>query len=106
MKTRNDSELSILNASVKSLTHSITAAHQTRNVYLVGRKVRMLAAEPAPAGTPSSTDLNAILNNAVEAPSTTSIAAVPTTLDTAMYQMLGQVQTLDSYISLLAAFAT
>jgi hypothetical protein len=104
MKTMNDSELSILNASVKQLTHFVTAAHQTRNANLFGRKVRMLSAEPAPDGTPSTTDLNAILNNAVQAPSTTSIATVPTTPDTAMYQMLGQVQTLDSYISLLASF--
>lgn len=103
--TMNNSELSILNASVKQLTHFITAAHQTRNAnLLLGTDVVMLATQPAPAGTPSTTDLNDILNNAVKAPSTTSIATVPTTPDTAMYQMLGQVQTLDSYISLLTAF--
>lgn len=99
----NDSELSILNTSAKQLTHFITAAHQTRNANLVGAKVVMLAAEPVPAGTPSSTDLNDILNNAVKTPSTTSIATVPETPDTAMYQMLSQVQTLDSYISLLSS---
>lgn len=100
----NNTELGILNTAVKQLTHVITATHQTRNANLIGRKYLKLAAEPAPAGTPSSTDLNAILNNAVKLPSTTSIATVPTTPDTAMYQMLGQVQTLDSYISLLSSF--
>jgi hypothetical protein len=100
----NSQELSILNTSQNQLTYFVAAAHQTRNANLMGKNVAMLAAEPAPAGTPSTTDLNDILNNAVKAPGTTSIATVPTTPDTVMYQMLGQVQTLDSYISLLTSF--
>jgi len=104
MNNINDSELKILNASVAQLTHFVTATHQTQNANLLGRNFRMLAAEPAPPGAPSSTDLTNILNNAVQAPGTTSIATAPTTPDTSMYQMLGQVQTLDSYISLLTAF--
>jgi hypothetical protein len=100
----NSQELSVLNSSQNQLTYFIAAAHQTRNANLIRKNVAMLAAEPAPAGTPSTTDLNDILNNAVKAPGTTSIATVPTTPDTAMYQMLGQVQTLDSYISLLTSF--
>ncbi len=104
MKTMNDSESSILTSSQKQLTHFITAAHQTRNSNILGSHIKMLATEPAPSDTPSTTDLNDILNNAVKAPSTTSITTVPKTPDTAMYQMLSQVQTLDSYISLLTAF--
>ena len=100
----NNQDLSILNASQNQLTYLITAAHRTRNANLIGRNVALMAADPAPAGTPSTTDLNDILNNAVKAPGTTSIATVPTTPDTLMYQMLGQVQTLDSYISLLTSF--
>jgi hypothetical protein len=105
MNTLNDSELSILNKSVAQLNHFITAAHQTRNANLLGAKFAMLADAPAPAGTPDTTSLNDILNNAVKAPGTTSIATVPNTPDTNMYQMLSQVQTLDSYISLLTAFS-
>ena len=100
----NSQELSILSASQNQLTYFITTAHQTRNANLLGRNAVMLSAEPAPAGAPGTTDLNDILNNAVKAPGTTSIATVPTTPDTVMYQMLGQVQTLDSYISLLTSF--
>lgn len=105
MKILNDSELSILNKSVKQLTHFITAAHLTQSSHLLRTKALRLAAEPAPRGTPSTTDLNDILNNAVKVPSTTSIATVPNTPDNNMLQMLGQVQTLDSYISLLTAFS-
>lgn len=104
MNTLNNSKLSILNTSVEQLTHFITAAHQTRNANLVGAKVRMRAADQPPAGTPSMTDLNDILNNVVQAPGATSIATVPNTPDTLMYQMLSQVQTVDSYISLITAF--
>jgi hypothetical protein len=99
----NHSELSILNKSVTQLTHFITAAHQSRNSNLLGTKFAMLAS--APAGAPDTTSLNDILNNAIKAPGTTSIATVPNTPDITMYQMLGQVQTLDSYISLLTAFS-
>ena len=105
MNTLNDSELTILNKSVAQLNHFITAAHQTQNAHLLGAKFAMLAEAPAPDGTPDTTSLNDILNNAVQAPGTTSIATVPTTPDTSMYQMLSQVQTLDSYISLLTAFS-
>jgi hypothetical protein len=101
----NDSELSILNKSVAQLTHFITAAYQTYNSHLLGADLVMLADAPAPAGTPDTTNLNDILNSVVQAPGTTSIATVPTTPDTSMYQMLSQVQTLDSYISLLTAFS-
>jgi hypothetical protein len=104
MTKMNNSEIKILNDSVAQLTHFVTAAHQARNANLIGSKFARLAAAPAPTGTPSTTDLVAILNNAVMVPGTTSIATVPTTPDTATYQMLGQVQTLDSYISLLTAF--
>lgn len=103
MNTLNASDLSILNKSVEQLSYFITAAHQTRNSNLLGAKFAILAA--APAGTPDTTNLNDILNNAVKAPGTTSIATVPNTPDANMYQMLGQVQTLDSYISLLTAFS-
>jgi len=64
-----------------------------------------MAAIPPPSDTPGTTDLNDILNNAVKAPGTTSIATVPNTPDTNMLQMLSQVQTLDSYISLLTSFS-
>lgn len=104
MKKMNDSEIQILNASVAQLTHFVTAAHQTLNANLIGSKSAMLTDSPPPSGTPSTTDLDAILNSAVKAPGTTSIATVPATLDIPMYQMLSQVQTLDSYISLLTAF--
>lgn len=104
MNTMNDQEINILNASVQRLTHFITAAHQTQSAHLLGPNVRALAAGPPPAGTPSTTDLNDILNNVVKAPSTSSIVTVPNAPDPTMYQMLGQVQTLDSYISLLMAF--
>ena len=103
MNTLNDSELSILKKSAAQLNHFIKAAHQMRNANLLGGKVAMLADAPPPAGTPDRNTLNDILNNAVDAPGTTSIATVPEEPDTKMYQMLGQVQTLDSYISLLTA---
>ena len=106
MNTLNDSELSILNKSAAQLNHFIKAAHRTRNANLLGGKFPMLLADvPPPAGTPNETSLNNILNNAVQMPGTTSIATVPKAPDTNIYQMLGQVQTLDSYISLLTAFS-
>lgn len=105
MNTLNDTELGILNKSVEQLSHCITAAHLRRNANLVRGYAEVKAAAPAPADTPSTTDLNDILNNVIKAPGTTSIATVPNTPDTAMYQMLSQVQTLDSYISLLTAFS-
>ncbi len=104
MQAMTVAELSILSKSQAQLSHHIKVAHQTISAHLLSPKLTLLAAEPPPAGTPSTTDLNDILNNAVKAPGTTSIATVPNTPDTAMYQMLGQVQTLDSYISLLTAY--
>lgn len=103
-RTMNGSELGILDVSQKQLAHFVTAAYRTQNANLIGQRFAAMAADPAPAGAPSTTDLNDILNNVVKAPGTTSIATVPTTPDPPMYQMLGQVQTLDSYISLLTAF--
>lgn len=100
----SDPNLSILNAAVAQLNYCITAAARESNSNLVGKYVNLAAGDPAPAGTPSTTSLNDILNNAVNAPGTTSIATVPTQPDSNMYQMLSQVQTLDSYISLLTAF--
>lgn len=105
MNTLNDSELSILKKSAAQLNHFIKAAHQMRNANLLGGKVAMLADAPAPVDTPDKTSLNDILNNAVKAPGTTSIATVPEEPNTKIYQMLGQVQTLDSYISLLTALS-
>ena len=102
--TLNDSELSILNKSLDQLTHSITTAHLTQSSHLLTKSARAQAAEPPPSGTPPTTNLNDILNNAVKAPGTTSIATVPNTPDSTMLQMLSQVQTLDSYISLLTGF--
>ena len=104
MQSITAADLNILNKSQTQLSHFIAVAHQTRSAHLLAPGMALLADQPPPAGTPSSTDLDAILNNAVKAPGTTSIATAPNTPDTAMYQMLGQVQTLDSYISLLTAF--
>jgi hypothetical protein len=64
-----------------------------------------VADPPAPAaGTPDPTSLTNILNSVVTAPGTNSVATVPTTPDTMMYQLLAQIQTLDSYIQILTAF--
>jgi hypothetical protein len=95
-------DLAILNKSAEQLSSHLTAAHQERSAYLLQSRAPVAA---APAGdTPSSTNLNDILNNVVKAPSVTSITAVASQPDNNMDQMLGQVQTLDSYISLLTAF--
>ncbi len=95
------SDLNILNKSESQLSRAIFTAQRSYSAHLMGAQ-KVLAA--APAGAPPSTDLNDILNNAVQAPGTTSITTVPNTPDTMMYQLLGQVQTLDSYISLLTAY--
>lgn len=101
MNTMTDSDRSILNASTTQLSHSITAVQRKAVSHLYRGK---LAAEPAPDGAPSTTDLNAILNNAIDVPSTTSVITVPPKIDNPMAQMLKQVQTLDSYVSLLTAY--
>jgi hypothetical protein len=64
-----------------------------------------VADPPAPAaGTPDPASLTNILNSVVTAPATSSVASVPSTPDTMMYQLLAQIQTLDSYIQILTAF--
>jgi hypothetical protein len=103
MQSITAADLDILTKSQAQLSHFILAAYRAGSSHLLAPHAT-LRAEQAPAGTPSSTDLNDILNNAVKAPGTTSVATVPNTPDNAMYQMLGQIQTLDSYISLLTAF--
>jgi len=95
-----DPDVEVLNKSLAQLTHFITVAHQTSTAHLLART----PTDPTPPGTPDTTDLTAILNNAVAAPGTTSIATVPTAPDNSMLQLLQQVQTLDSYVSLLTAF--
>src|SRR4028118_1358416 len=104
MQSITAAELKILSKSQTQLSHFIASAHQTNSAHLLAPRVALLAEQAPPAGAPSTTDLDGILNNVVKAPGTTSVATVPNTPDTAMYQMLGQVQTLDSYISLLMAF--
>jgi hypothetical protein len=104
MQSITAADRSIISKSETQLAHFIRVRQQETSAHLLAPTTRRLAAEPPPAGAPGSTDLTSILNNAVKVPSTTSIATVPTTPDTTMYQMLGQVQTLDSYISLLTAF--
>lgn len=104
MQSITAAERTIITQSEAQLGHFLRVQLQQSSAHLLRPRAVMLAAGDPPAGTPSSTDLTAILNNAVQVPSTTSIATVPTTPDTGMYQMLGQVQTLDSYISLLTAF--
>lgn len=104
MQSITAADRSIITRSETQLTHFIRMGRQEASAHLLAPTTRRLRAEPPPAGTPGSTDLTSILNNAVKLPSTTSIATVPTVPDTLMYQMLGQVQTLDSYISLLTAF--
>lgn len=104
MKTINETELAILNKSLMQFSHFIKTTYQIQNANLIGRDLLISAKDTTSSETPSTTDLNNILNNAVKAPGTTSIAAAPNTLDSAMYQMLSQVQTLDAYISLLTSF--
>lgn len=59
----------------------------------------------APAATaPDPSSLNDILNSAITAPGTTSIASVPNAPNQNDLSLLQQVQTLDSYISILTAF--
>ena len=66
----------------------------------------MTVRSPAPAAAaPDQSSLNDILNSVVEAPATTSIATVPSDPTGIQYQLLGQIQTLDSYISILTAFS-
>jgi len=103
MKVMNNFEKAILQAATGQVTHSITAAHRTLNSNLVS--ARTAVTTKAPDVAPDSNSLNDILNNAVDLPSTTSIASVSEDPDYKMYQMLGQVQTLDSYISLLTAYS-
>jgi hypothetical protein len=97
-------DLNILNKAQAQLSHFITAAHRANNAHL-------LSPAPLPpataAGAPDTTSLNDLLNNAVKAPGTTSIATVPSSVPAGtdiLYGLLSQVQTLDSYISLLTAF--
>ena len=95
--------LNILEKSESQLSHVILTAHRENIVHPLAPQ-GALRADALPAGAPSATDLNAILDNVVQAPGATSIVTVPNTPDIALYQMLGQVQALDSYISLLTAF--
>ena len=81
MNTLNDSELSILNKSVAQLNHFITAAHQTRNANLLRANFAMLADAPAPAGTPDTTNLNDILNNAVKFSNTNDAVTIFSEMD-------------------------
>lgn len=103
MSKMTNTELDILNKAAAQLTYSLRVTQQQQNQHLLSSKVSLLAATPAP-GTPDQTDLNAILNNVVQVPGTTSIATVPNTPDSNMYQMLAQIQTLDSYVALLTAY--
>lgn len=106
MQSITAADMSIIKKSETQLANVLRVRQVDDIAHLLSHVTvtRLMAAEPQPAGTPNGTDLTDILNNAVKLPSATSIATVPTTPDTAMYQMLGQVQTLDSYISLLTAF--
>ena len=105
MKKMNDFEKSILNTSAAQITQSITVSHHTLNSNLVGSRAAVMVDSEATDGAPDTTSLNDILNNAVQLPATTSIASVPNEPNVNMYQMLSQVQTLDSYISLLTAYS-
>ena len=101
----NSDELEILNRASAQMAHFVTASHREKNANLLGAHFRMAAPAAAPAGSPETTDLDKILNNAVDLPGTTSIATVPKQPNNDNLQMLSQVQTLDSYISLLTAFS-
>lgn len=101
MSTTTASDQTILEDALAQLTQHIAVAQHTSVEHLTGRGVGPLA---APEGAPGTTDLNDILNNVVEVPGTTSVATVPTQPDPTLYQMLGQIQTLDSYISVLTAY--
>ncbi|MBD7961984.1 hypothetical protein [Comamonas avium] len=104
MYSITSAEKKILSQSTAQLAHYLEVTQQNACANLLHRRLPLLSASDAPAGTPDTTSLNNILNSAVEVPGTTSIATVPPAPDTGMYQMLGQIQTLDSYISLLTAY--
>lgn len=107
----SSADKAILIKSFSQMHHAITSAHYTLNGTLLGSATAVSVLGDPPAGTPSQDSLNDILNNAIKVPSTTSIAAVPSSVtnpgsppDTVLLKMLSQVRTLESYISTLTAF--
>jgi hypothetical protein len=118
----NQKDLDILNLSARQFATVMSASHQTRVQSLLGPRAFALdasATPPAPSaaaatpGAPDPTSLTNILNSVIKAPGTTSIATAPTAApdpsnpadpNNALYALLAQIQTLDSYISVLTAF--
>lgn len=60
-------------------------------------------AAAATTDTPSSGDLNSLLDNAGKAPGATSVVTVPQAPANGDFQLIQNVQTLDSYIAMIAA---
>ncbi|WP_296149607.1 hypothetical protein [uncultured Flavobacterium sp.] len=91
MENMSPSEIAILNNSLSQLNYLMS-------------EVSGNASGTPPAGTPTPAELTNILSNALNAPGTTSIVQTDTNPPAVQIQgMLNPIQSLDSYIMLLAA---
>lgn len=114
--TINTRDQDILNLSVLQFESTQRNEHMKHAASLIGRSaVFALQDTPPtpPTQAPSSTSLTDMLNSVISAPGMSSIATAPpvapnpsdpTDPNNSLYALLAQIQTLDSYISVLTAF--
>jgi len=111
--TLNTYEKQILDLSILQMESAQRVHYMRQAASLINRSAVYALQDTPPAEAPSPTSLTDILNGVIKAPGTTSIATAPVAApdpsnpaspDNALYALLAQIQTLDSYISVLTAF--
>ncbi|MEM7549599.1 MAG: hypothetical protein AAF363_07990 [Bacteroidota bacterium] len=95
-------EKEILELSVRQFQYQMSQT-LANGVNAIHSRVK-LAVEDAPDNLPDPEALNGILENHRKAPGSTPIAAVPNSPTDRMYDMLTQIQLLESYIAILTAY--